>query len=176
MVKSETIVLGGGCFWCLEALYQLVPGVKGIVSGYAGGFSEDPDYRSVCSGKTGHAEVVRVEFDPETVRLEDILARFWEFHDPTTPDRQGNDVGTQYRSAIYFTDETQRQIVEEALQSAGERFSDPIVTEVKPLEEFYPAEDYHQNYFRDNPGAPYCQFVIRPKVEKIAAGSRPAKT
>ncbi len=166
MAKSESIVLGGGCFWCLEALYQSVPGVLRVTSGYAGGETEDPDYESVCSGTTGHAEVVEVTFDPEQVSLASLLDRFWQFHDPTTRDRQGNDVGTQYRSIILFCDEEQRVAAEESLRAAEKHFHAPIVTEIAPLETFYSAEAYHQDYFRNNPGAPYCQFVIRPKLEK----------
>ncbi|MFP4357613.1 MAG: peptide-methionine (S)-S-oxide reductase MsrA [Puniceicoccaceae bacterium] len=171
---SETdasIVLGGGCFWCLEAVFETVRGVRRVVSGYAGGDSPDPTYESVCSGTTGHAEVVKVGFDPEAVSLEKLLEQFWQCHDPTTPDRQGADVGSQYRSVILYADEHQREIAERSRERAAARFSDPIVTEIAPLERFHEAEPHHQGYFRKNPSAPYCLFVIRPKLEKLAGGS-----
>jgi len=166
MENSNSIVLGGGCFWCLEALYQAVPGVKKVTSGYAGGDTDHPDYESVCSGRTGHAEVVKIDFDPEQVPLRMLIDRFWDFHDPTTPNRQGSDVGTQYRSVVLVADSEQKATVEESREAARTRFDAPIVTEIAPLAKFYPAEDYHQDYYRNNPGAPYCLFVIRPKLEK----------
>lgn len=166
MAETESIVLGGGCFWCLEAIFQEVPGVASVTSGYAGGETADPDYESVCSGQTGHAEVVRVEFDPAQVSLESLLDRFWQCHDPTTPNRQGADVGTQYRSIILPAGPEQERAARESMRRAGERFAAPIVTEIQPLETFHPAEDYHQNYYRNNPTAPYCLFVIRPKLAK----------
>lgn len=166
-MKSESIVLGGGCFWCLEAFYGALPGVTQVTSGYAGGDTGDPDYQSVCSGRTGHAEVVEVQFDPERISLEAILSHFWDFHDPTTLNRQGNDVGTQYRSIILVNDEKQRDTAEESMRKAQERFDGAVVTEIRSLAKFYPAEDYHQNYYENNPAAPYCQFIIRPKMEKL---------
>lgn len=166
MSEWESIVLGGGCFWCLEALYQTVPGVEAVTPGYAGGHTDDPSYEAVCAGQTGHAEVVKVDYDPDRVGLEGVLARFWQFHDPTTPNRQGNDVGTQYRSIILVSGSDQRTAAENSLRQAQPDFDRPIVTEIVSLEKFHPAETYHRDYFRNNPGAPYCLFVIRPKLEK----------
>jgi peptide-methionine (S)-S-oxide reductase len=167
--QVEVATLGGGCFWCLEAIYQDVQGVEKVVSGYAGGHVPNPTYEEVCGKKTGHAEVVQVYFDPAAIRYEDILDIFWRIHDPTTPNRQGNDVGPQYRSAIFYHDDTQRAIAERSkAAAAAERiWPDPIVTEIAPLDAFYVAEDYHQNYFKDNPNQPYCQYVIDPKVRKF---------
>lgn len=165
--QSATATLGGGCFWCLEALYQRVPGVQQVVSGYAGGHVANPTYKEVCSGTTGHAEVVQVTFDPGTISFAEVLAWFWEAHDPTTLNRQGNDVGPQYRSIILYHDEAQKEVAEASRTAAGEHFSDPIVTEIVPLETFYPAEDYHQDYFANNPNQPYCRVVIAPKVRKF---------
>ena len=169
--KNASIVLGGGCFWCLEAVFETIPGVRRVVSGYAGGESPNPTYESVCSGTTGHAEVVKVEFDPEVVSPGDLLEKFWQCHDPTTPDRQGADVGSQYRSVILYADDTQREIAENSRKQAAARFRDPIVTEIAPLDRFHEAEAYHQGYFRNNPSAPYCLFVIRPKLEKLDGSS-----
>jgi peptide-methionine (S)-S-oxide reductase len=167
--QLEIATLGGGCFWCLEAIYQDVQGVEGVVSGYAGGHVPNPTYEEVCGKKTGHAEVVQVYFDPSLISYGDILDIFWRIHDPTTPNRQGNDVGPQYRSAIFYHDDTQRAIAERSkAAAAAERiWPDPIVTEIAPLDAFYVAEDYHQNYFKDNPNQPYCQYVIDPKVRKF---------
>ena len=167
MEKLERAVLGGGCFWCLEAIYQLVKGVSSIKSGYAGGVNENPTYKDVCSGMTGHAEVVELLFEPEQITFRDILKIFFEIHDPTTLNRQGNDEGTQYRSVIYFLNENQKQIAEEEIMAAAKNWKDPIVTELSPLPKFFPAEDYHQDYYRNHPGSSYCFFVIRPKVEKF---------
>ena len=162
----EYAVLGGGCFWCLEALYSRVPGVVGVEPGYAGGETEDPAYEQVCTGRTGHAEVVKVLFQPDHVSYPEILDRFWRFHDPTTKDRQGSDVGTQYRSIILCTGPEQQAEAERSKQQAQKSFSTPIVTEITPLVMFYPAEEYHHNYFEKNPGQGYCQVIIRPKVDK----------
>jgi len=164
---TESIVLGGGCFWCVEALYETLDGVLATESGYAGGHVPNPTYRQVCTGETGHAEVVRVSFDPTKISLREIIDFFWEAHDPTTLNRQGADVGTQYRSAIYTTSADQRDIALASRDAAAKRFSDPITTEIEPLETFYPAEDYHQDYYENNRNAPYCRFVIAPKLKKI---------
>lgn len=159
--------LGGGCFWCLEAVYKDLKGVEKVVSGYAGGHVPQPSYQQVCTGRTGHAEVVQVHYDPQVISLEEILQVFFTIHDPTTPNRQGNDVGPQYRSIILFHDEAQRQVAEQALKEAQDLWSNPIVTEIEPLEVFYQAEEYHQDYFERNPYQPYCQVVIAPKVSKF---------
>ncbi|MDX1578263.1 MAG: peptide-methionine (S)-S-oxide reductase MsrA [Gemmatimonadota bacterium] len=166
--NTETATLGGGCFWCLEAVYQLLEGVESVKSGYAGGHVEDPTYEEVCRGTTGHAEVVRVAYDPATISFEDLLDVFFTIHDPTTLNRQGADVGTQYRSAIFYEDEAQRAAAEAKIKevTAEGIWDDPIVTEVAPLGTFYPAEAYHDDYFARNPGQPYCQAVIAPKVAK----------
>lgn len=167
--STETITLGAGCFWCVEAVYQGLEGVVSVVSGYAGGHVENPSYETVCSGTTGHAEVCQIEFKPSIVTLEEVLEVFWGTHDPTTKDRQGNDVGTQYRSAIFFHSKEQESTARSYLKQLGEAkiWSDPIVTEIEALTKFYRAEDSHQNYFNDNPSAGYCNFVIRPKVAKF---------
>ncbi len=167
-MKRELATLGGGCFWCLEAVYVELRGIEKVVSGYAGGSVERPTYEQVCAGTTGHAEVAQVTFDPDVIHYRDILDVFFAIHDPTTPDRQGNDVGPQYRSAIFtHTDEqaaTAKAVIAE-LTAAG-TFADPIVTEVAPLTTFWPAEAYHQDYFARNPKQPYCVFVVAPKVAK----------
>lgn len=165
----DTAIFGAGCFWCVEAVFQSLEGVHSVASGYAGGHIKNPSYREVCTGRTGHAEVARIIYDPAVIGFEELLEVFWKTHDPTTLNRQGNDVGTQYRSAIYYTSESQREqaaYYKKRLDESG-AFSDPIVTEIAPLEVFYPAEDYHQNYFNNNPNEGYCQFVIAPKVEKF---------
>lgn len=164
--KSEYVVLGGGCFWCLDATYKLVPGVKSVVCGYAGGQRANPSYEQVCTGVTGHAEVVRIEYDPAQVSLEKLLEFFWTVHDPTTPNMQGNDHGTQYRSIILYADDAQKTAAEKSRATAQAKFSDPIVTEIVPLKEFFVAEDYHQDYFKKNPSQNYCRFVVKPKVDK----------
>lgn len=163
----EHLTLGGGCFWCLEAVYQQLPGVTEVSSGYAGGDVEDPSYERVCNGSTGHAEVVRITFDPSLIGMETLLEVFWCIHDPTTLNRQGADVGTQYRSAIFYADEQQRAIAEQSVAEAQDAFDDPIVTEVAPLSRFWLAERYHQNYFRDNTMQPYCRAVVAPKLRKF---------
>jgi len=169
MPNLETAVFGGGCFWCLEAVFQRLPGVKSVESGYMGGRVENPTYKQVCTGTTGHAEVVRVTFDPSQISYRDLLEVFFAIHDPTTLDRQGNDVGTQYRSAIFYNSDEQRREAEKVvaeLTAAGE-FPAPIVTAVEPATTFFVAEDYHQNYFNENSNQPYCRFIIAPKLEKF---------
>ena len=165
----ELATLAGGCFWCLEAVYVELRGVEKVVSGYSGGHVKNPTYREVCNGTTGHAEVVQVTFDPAVVSFRDILRIFFTIHDPTTLNRQGNDVGTQYRSAIFYHDETQKQVAVEVIDELTRQrvWPNPIVTEVAPLEKFYPAEDYHQDYFANNPMQPYCQVIVAPKVAKF---------
>lgn len=164
---TDAIVLGGGCFWCLEAMYQQVPGVTKVTSGYAGGHTEMPTYKEVCNGDTGHAEVVRVEFDPAKLTLDDVLELFWEAHDPTTLNRQGHDVGEQYRSIILYKNDAQKQDAEQSLAAAQKKFSGKIVTQIVPLKVFYEAEGYHQDYFNQNQNQPYCRAVIGPKLEKF---------
>lgn len=165
----EVITLGGGCFWCTEAVYLEVEGVARVESGYAGGQVPNPTYEAVCSGETGHAEVVQVAFDRNRIRLEDILAIFFTVHDPTTLNRQGHDVGTQYRSAIYYSDEAQGEAVRRFVDDLARRdlYDDPIVTEVAPLERFWRAEDHHQRYFENHPNQGYCAMVVAPKVQKF---------
>jgi peptide-methionine (S)-S-oxide reductase len=165
----EKATLGGGCFWCLEAVYQEVDGVKSIVSGYAGGHVPNPTYEQVCAGTTGHVEVVQLEFDPAKVTYREILEVFFAIHDPTTVDRQGNDHGPQYRSAIFWRDDAQRQVAEDVIATltSDKAFGDPIVTEVTKLDQFWPGEKYHQDYYRRNPAQPYCAFVISPKLAKF---------
>ena len=158
---------GGGCFWCTEAIFEMLPGVSTVVSGYAGGSVPHPTYREVCNGTTGHAEVIQIAYDPSVITFEELLDTFWDAHDPTTLNRQGADTGTQYRSIILYHDEAQKLAAEKSKAVAQERFEDPIVTEIVPLTQFWPAEDYHQEYFRLNPNAGYCRAVIRPKVEKF---------
>jgi peptide-methionine (S)-S-oxide reductase len=168
VTQLKQATLGGGCFWCLEAVYQEVPGVTSIVSGYAGGHVPDPTYEAVCSGTTGHAEVVQLEFDPSVVSYRQILEIFFAIHDPTTKDRQGNDHGPQYRSAIFYHDEGQREAATDLINELAREgaFPGTIVTEVAPLDRFYPADRYHQDYYRRNPAQPYCAFVISPKLAK----------
>jgi len=167
MAHEETATLGGGCFWCLEAVFERMDGVLDVTSGYAGGTTAHPTYEEVCSGRTGHAEVVQIRFDPGTLSYVELLKVFWKCHDPTTLNRQGADRGTQYRSIILYHSEQQRLAAETSRREAAAGFSDPIVTEIVPLKEFTPAEDYHQDYFRKNPAAPYCMFVISPKLKKL---------
>jgi peptide-methionine (S)-S-oxide reductase len=166
---TQFATLGAGCFWCVEAVFERISGVVSVVPGYAGGHTGNPTYKEVCSGETGHAEVAQIEFDPQVVSYPEILAVFWKSHDPTTLNRQGGDVGTQYRSAIFYHDEAQKAAAEKSkadAQASG-TFSDPIVTEIVPLTQFYKAENYHQDYYDNNRNAPYCQMVIRPKLEKL---------
>lgn len=165
----ELATLAGGCFWCLEAVYKELRGVTRVVSGYAGGHVESPTYREVCEGTTGHAEVVQITFDPSAVSYKELLEVFFTIHDPTTPNRQGADVGTQYRSAVFYHTPEQRETTEQVIaeMSAARVWDSPIVTEVAPLDKFYPAEDYHQDYFEKNPTQPYCRAVVEPKVSKF---------
>lgn len=164
--ETERIALGGGCFWCTEAVFNEITGVVGVTPGYAGGATENPTYEDVCGGRTGHAEVVLVEFDPEVAPLEKLLDLFFATHDPTSLNRQGADVGTQYRSAVFYTSPGQRERVERFIERASGEYDKPIVTEVSELEAFYPAEEYHHRYYEANPRRPYCQVVIAPKVKK----------
>lgn len=164
---TERATLGGGCFWCLDAMFRTLPGVKSVTCGYAGGHVPHPTYKQVCGGDTGHAEVVQIEFDPARISYAKLLDAFWNAHDPTTLNRQGADVGTQYRSIILYANEAQRAAAEDSRTVAATRFSAPIVTEIVPLQAFYPAEAYHQDYFRKNPNAGYCQMVIAPKLRKF---------
>lgn len=167
--QRSLATLGGGCFWCLEAVYQLLDGVERVVSGYAGGHVENPTYEQVCGKKTGHAEVVQVAFDPAQVSYRDVLEVFFSIHDPTTKDRQGNDVGPQYRSVIFYHDDEQRITAETLVTelTAEHAFESPIVTEIKPIDRFYAAEQHHQNYFAQNSSQPYCAYVISPKLTKF---------
>lgn len=164
----ETATFGAGCFWCVEAVFEQIEGVHAVESGYMGGQVDNPTYRQICTGSTGHAEVTRIEFDPEVVDYETLLDWLWRSHDPTTLNRQGADRGTQYRSAIFYHSEAQRQAAERSKAAAQAQFAEPIVTEISPAVTFYPAEAYHQDYYRLNPSAPYCQMVIRPKLNKLA--------
>jgi peptide-methionine (S)-S-oxide reductase len=165
----DTATLAGGCFWCIEAVFQLLDGVESVESGYCNGSTPNPTYKEVCSGTTGHAEACRITFDPSKVSYEEILQVFFASHDPTTLNRQGNDVGTQYRSAIFYHDASQKEIAEAYIRQLTEAktWPDPIVTEVTQADTFHVAEDYHQNYYRENGSQPYCAFVVRPKVEKF---------
>ena len=167
--RRELATLAGGCFWCLEAVYKDLRGVESVTSGYAGGHVPNPSYEQVCSKTTGHAEVVQIAYDPDVVSFGDLLDVFFTIHDPTTLNRQGNDVGPQYRSAIFYHDEFQRHIAEGKIAEleAAKTWDEPIVTEVTPLTEFYPAEEYHRDYFARNPGQGYCQVVVAPKVAKF---------
>lgn len=167
--EHQVATLGGGCFWCLEAVYQQLRGVQHVESGYAGGKVRNPTYREVCSGMTGHAEVVQVTFDPAEVSFKEILQVFFTIHDPTTLNRQGADVGTQYRSVIFYHDEEQKTVAEEVIREMTDAgiWNDPIVTELSPLPDYYQAEEYHQNYYNDNGSQPYCRVVIAPKVAKF---------
>lgn len=173
--KFEKATLGGGCFWCLEAIYQRVKGVSKVESGYAGGNSENPSYQEVCSGTTNFAEVIQITFDPAVISFEEIIFIFWRIHDPTTLNRQGADIGNQYRSVIFFHDKTQKEI---ALKSKSEAeikkiWSYPFLTEISPLTKFFKAEKYHQNYFNDNSNQPYCRAVIEPKIRKFLKAFSP---
>ena len=165
-MTSETATLAGGCFWCLEAVFQRLRGVERVVSGYMGGQMPNPDYKSVCTGSTGHAEVVQIHFDPVQISFEDLLEVFFAIHDPTTLNRQGNDRGTQYRSAIYYHSAEQQAAAAAVIKAKAAHWPNSIVTEVTAAQTFYPAEDYHQNYYEQNSYQPYCQFVVAPKVKK----------
>jgi peptide-methionine (S)-S-oxide reductase len=174
-MATDTATLGGGCFWCLEAVYAEVDGVESVESGYAGGHLRDPSYEEVCRGGTGHAEVVRVRFDPQRIGYRDILQVFFGIHDPTTPDRQGNDVGTQYRSVIFFHSEEQRAVAQQLIDELERQrvFDDPIVTELLPVPDYWPAEEHHQRYFARNPYQGYCMMVVAPKVAKFRKQFQP---
>jgi peptide-methionine (S)-S-oxide reductase len=169
MANKETAILAGGCFWCLEAVFDRLEGVESVESGYMGGHVDRPSYRQVCEGTTGHAEIVRITFDPAKLTFPELLDVFFTIHDPTTLNRQGNDVGTQYRSAIFYTSDEQKRQAEEAIRklNASRAYPDPVVTTVEPAKEFFMAEDYHQEYFANNSYQPYCQFVVAPKVKKF---------
>ena len=169
MEELNSATLGGGCFWCLEAVYTRLEGVKSVVSGYAGGNVENPTYEQVCTGETSHAEVVKINFDSKETSFETLLEWFWRCHDPTTLNRQGGDIGTQYRSVIYYENENQKSIAHKSkidADSSGS-FDNPIVTEIHEFDVFYPAEDYHHDYYKNNPDAGYCTYIIRPKLEKL---------
>ena len=168
-MSNETAVLGGGCFWCTEAVFQEVRGITSVESGYSGGTVSNPTYEEVCAGRTGHAESVRITFDPSEITYTDILEIFFETHDPTTMNRQGNDVGTQYRSVIFYMNQKQESQAIDFIRSLAEtgKFKHRIVTEVEPFRAFYPAEEYHRNYYRTNMYAPYCSYVISPKLDKF---------
>lgn len=163
----ETATFGGGCFWCIEAVFERLNGVDTVEAGYAGGKTENPTYDDVCMGNTGHAEVAQITFDPSKISYDSLLSVFWEAHDPTSLNRQGADVGTQYRSVIFYHSPQQRESAEHSLKNAQKSFGAPIVTEIKPLAKFFKAENYHQDYFRNHPNAPYCVFVIKPKLHKL---------
>lgn len=167
IMTTEVATLGGGCFWCLEAVYQELKGVLHVESGYAGGKLANPTYEQVCGGATGHAEVVRIEFDPAAIGYRDILEIFFTIHDPTTLNRQGNDIGTQYRSVIFYHSPEQQETAKQVIACMAHVWDAPIVTELSPLADYYKAEDYHQNYFRQHPHQGYCAFVVEPKVAKF---------
>lgn len=167
--KREQATLAGGCFWCLEAVYDELRGVENVESGYAGGAAQNPTYEQVCSGSTGHAEVVRIDYDPEVISYRHLLEVFFSTHDPTTKDRQGNDIGTQYRSAIFYHDDDQRRIAQDIMAEIEREdiFGAPLVTQVEPMSKFWPAEEYHRDYYQRNPGQGYCTAVIAPKLAKF---------
>ena len=165
--ENETIVLGAGCFWCVEAVYERIDGVEAVEAGYANGHTEHPTYKEVCTGNTGFAEVAKVTFDPQLVKLSEIFDTFWLAHDPTTLNRQGADVGTQYRSGIYYSSEEQKTKAEKSLTNAQSAFDNNIVTEIQPLQKYTVAEDYHQDYYNNNKNAPYCSYIITPKLKKL---------
>ena len=169
MATQEITTLGGGCFWCLEAVFDDMAGVISVESGYMGGHVENPTYRAICTGSTGHVEVVQVTFDPSITTFRDILEVFFAIHDPTTRDRQGNDSGPQYRSAIFYHSPEQKAVAEEVIREIEKEklWSNPVVTEVRPAEKFYVAEDYHQEYFQNNPNQPYCSYIVAPKLKKF---------
>lgn len=167
MSKTEMATFGAGCFWCVEAVFERLDGVQSVMAGYSGGTTANPSYEAVCTGQTGHAEVVQITYDPAKISYDQLLRVFWECHDPTTRDRQGADVGTQYRSVIFYSNETQKRLAEKSKISAQKDFHNPIVTQIMPLTNFYPAENYHQDYYNKNSQAPYCRLVIAPKLKKI---------
>jgi len=167
--KKEIAIFAGGCFWCTEAIFQEIDGVEKIVSGYIGGHTLNPDYKSICTGQTGHAEAVQITFNPQKISFRELLEVFFATHDPTTLNRQGNDVGTQYRSEVFYTSSSQKEIAENYINLLNKEntFGNPIVTKISPASQFYVAEDYHQNYYRQNQTQGYCSFVISPKIEKV---------
>jgi peptide-methionine (S)-S-oxide reductase len=165
--KQEVAYFGGGCFWCSEALFARRKGVIAVTPGYAGGWTKDPSYDDVCTGTTGHAEVIRIEFDPQVTTFEKLLDYFWKMHDPTTLNRQGHDEGSQYRSIILFTNQEQKKQAEESLKKASKNYKSPIVTKIRPLEAFYEAEEYHKNFYSKNPTHRYCTIVIAPKLANL---------
>jgi peptide-methionine (S)-S-oxide reductase len=167
--KLDSATFGGGCFWCVEAIFQRLEGVEKVMSGYSGGKIENPSYKQITTGTTGHAEVIRIYYNPEIITFDELLEIFWTTHDPTTLNRQGADVGTQYRSVIFYHNESQKEIAEryKGELDKAEIFDSPIVTEISPLSNFYEAEDYHQNYYNENSNQPYCSFVITPKIQKL---------
>jgi peptide-methionine (S)-S-oxide reductase len=167
MAPTETATVAGGCFWCIEAAFEELAGVESVTSGYAGGHVEDPTYEAVCTGETGHAEAVQVVYDPLALDYEDVLTVFFTIHDPTQLNRQGPDVGSQYRSAVFYHDDAQKEAVEAFVERIADGYDDEIVTEIEPLDTFYEAEEHHQNYFAKNPGDAYCTFHAQPKVEKV---------
>lgn len=166
---TETATFGGGCFWCVEAAFKELDGIESVTSGYAGGHTDNPSYREVCNGTTGHAEVVQLEYDPDTISYDELLEVFFTVHDPTQRDRQGPDIGSQYRSIVLYENETQHELTEKYIEALAEEggYDDPIVTEVQALETFYRAEEHHQDYFEKNPNNAYCQMHAKPKVEKV---------
>lgn len=166
-VKTELATFGSGCFWCSEAVFRLVPGVISVTNGYAGGYKKNPTYKEVCSGNTGHAEVVQIEYDPKKVSYKQLLKIFWKSHDPTSLNRQGADIGTQYRSIILYHNEYQMKIAEESKAAISKQFTKPIVTQIVPLTVFYKAEEYHQDFYKKNPDYGYCHAVIKPKLDKL---------
>ncbi len=169
--EDSVATFGEGCFWCTEAVFERLAGVTSVISGYSGGEVKNPSYREVCTGRTGHAEVCQIHYDPKVVSYEELLDVFWHTHDPTTLDRQGNDVGTQYRSVIFYHSEEQKRLAEKSkaeIEASG-LFDGPVVTRIAPFRNFYKAEDYHQDYFKNNPNQPYCTFIVKPKVEKFKA-------
>jgi peptide-methionine (S)-S-oxide reductase len=168
--RTEKATFGAGCFWCVEAVFGRMDGVLSVEAGYSGGEKANPTYEDVCTGTTGHAEVVQVEFDPDKVTYGQLLDTFWKAHDPTTLNRQGGDVGTQYRSVIFYHDDEQKKLALASRATAQVKFSEPIVTDLHPAQSFFKAEAYHQDYFRNNPDAPYCRFVIQPKLQKLKIG------
>lgn len=166
-IKFEQATIANGCFWCTEAIFEDIEGVIDVVSGYSGGEIDNPSYEEVCSGNTGHAECVQITFDPEKIKFEELLEIFWKTHDPTSLNRQGADIGSQYRSVIFYQNDEQKRIAEQSKNAVSKYYEKPIVTEIVPLKRFYKAEDYHQDYYKRNPNAAYCRFVIAPKIEKL---------
>ena len=166
-IHMEKATFGAGCFWCVEAIFERLDGVESVVAGYAGGTRPNPTYEQVCTGATGHAEVAQITYDPAKISYEKLLEVFWEAHNPTTLNRQGADIGTQYRSVVFYHDEKQKAAAEKSKATAQKDFESPIVTQIEPLKDFYPAENYHQDYYKNHQNAPYCVFVIKPKLKKL---------